>query len=182
MALLVSVLWAPRAAWAEENAPNNLSVMDALALRLSDVESMPSAESFVTGGEPTAALLFALYDDARRPMLIRVRALRALSYFPADAAQSRLSAVIADTHAKVVLIREAALGLARCVGASAVEPIARMLSRSDVRIRRVAIEALASIDSADARAKLHAHRNTESDPSARTALDTALHSHPVLAH
>lgn len=156
--------------------------MDALATRLSDYESMPDAQSFLTGGEATAALLFALYDDTHRPMLIRVRALRALSYFPANMAQRRLLGVIADASEKLVLLREAALGLARCAGALAVEPIARMLSRSDVRVRRVAIEALGTIDCADATATLRAHRNTESDPSARKALDTALHALDTALH
>lgn len=167
VALVVGVLWMPRATWADHDE------LESLARSLSDYESMPDVQALVARGEEAAALLFALYQDPQRPTFVRVRALRALASFPKALTVTRLTTVIEDDRAKPVFLREAALGLARS-GETVVIVVGALLDRPTASLRLIAVEALRVIGTAGARARLQAHRLHESDVRVRDAVDAAL--------
>lgn len=168
VASILGVLWTPSATWAEPPSQTQLVAL------LSDYESMPDARVFVAHGATTADLLFQIYAAKAQPTFVRVRALRAFSYFPADISATRLQNVLTDPHAPSVLTREAANGLVRCLGEAAVPPVATLLRRPDPQLRRMAIEVLAQVGNAQVRSTFVAHRAVEVDPDVRGALDAAL--------
>jgi len=144
---------------------------------LSDYESLPDPQHVLAGGERTAGFLFDLYRDASLPTFVRVRALRSLSLFPADIAAARLTSVAREPGVRVVFVREAAIGLARCAGEAAIETLALLLARAEPHTRRGAVEALRTLATPKARAHLVSHRSHEADPAVRSAIDVALAGH-----
>lgn len=179
-AITMALLAAPRALHADDT---NATVDDAaeqrrIALLLSDYETLPDPRSLPLGGPRAARILFELYRSTEQPTFIRVRALRTLSLFPADVAAPKLVSVTRESGVRPVFLREAALGLARCAGESAVEVLASLLSRPDKLARRAAIDALQTLATPGARHHLAAHRVQESDPALRDALDAALATTP----
>lgn len=141
---------------------------------LSHYERMPDASVFVAGGDAMAATLMQLYTEESQPTFIRVRALRALSFFAEDVAAGPLRKVVSDPGTKAVFVSEAAAGLVRCAGSHALEFVAPLLARHDSRVRISAIEALTRLGTPEVRVALLARQAIEADAEVRAALDSAL--------
>lgn len=173
LSIVVAVLAMPRAIRADET-DSEPAQRQRIATLLSDYESLPEPRPLIAGGAHTADILFELYQDTELPTFIRVRALRALSSFPSDVAAARLKSVLRDPGARLVFLREAAIGLARCAGEGAIDSLSILLTRPDAQLRRTAVEALRTLSTTTARARLVAHRAHETDPNIRDLLDAAL--------
>lgn len=141
---------------------------------LSHFERMPDASVFVASGDAMAATLVKLYAEESQPTFIRVRALRALSFFAGEVAAGPLRKVVSDPRVKAVFIREAAAGLVRCADSRALEFVAPLLARHDRRVRVSAIEALMQLGTPEVRAMLLKRQAIEADAEVRAALDSAL--------
>jgi HEAT repeat protein len=159
--------------------PGSAAAQDAaeqrrLAQVLSGYESMPGEDYWRARGPDTVAVLQALFRDDRQPALLRLRAVRAASYYTAPRARQFLLSVAREPGQKDLFVREALLGLARAFGEQAAGEIAPFLDHEKPLVRKAAAEALGAMKAERFRPELERRLKTERDRGVRAALQQAL--------
>lgn len=145
---------------------------DSVLAALDGVEDPPSRESLAPLGEGVAAELLEIARNPSVPPSRRGRAVTALGWFPDDAVHDALVAWLSSDDR--LLARKAAGALATGWGDRAVEDLRTALQSDDLQLRVAVVKALASIDSDAARAVLEARLATETDPTVKDGIRTAL--------
>jgi HEAT repeat protein len=149
-----------------------------LAQVLSGYEKIPGESYWKKRGPETVALLQALYADDRQPAFVRLRAVRAASFYRTPRAREFLLSVARKRGQKELFVREALLGLARAFKQQAGNEIASFLDHEKPLVRRAAAEALGAIKAEAYRSLLVRRLQRERDGAVRAALEQALQQTP----
>lgn len=143
-----------------------------VAALLSGFEAAPSDETWRAFGPSVVPLLRSVVADGTLPSLVRVRAVQALGAFATSEVRTELRRLLRSPQP--LMAREAGLALQRAFGAAAEDDVASLLAHADPAVREGAIEALARIGSAGARARLEQHAARERDEALRARIARAL--------
>jgi hypothetical protein len=149
-----------------------------LAQVLSGYERIPGEAYWRARGPQTVAALQALFDDERQPRFVRLRAVRAVSFYRTPRARSFLLAVARGPGQRDLFIREALLGLGRAFGEQVAGEIEPFLDHDLPLVRRTAAETLGAIEARAWRSKLERRLQKERDPGVRDALERLLEQTP----
>lgn len=142
---------------------------------LSGFEAMPAAESWRALGPETLAVLVSLYDDPSEPAYVRLRAVRAVSFYPVAATRTFLLAVTRVPGQGDLFVREAVLSLARAFGRRAVDDVRSFLSSPEPTVREAAAMGLGRIGTERARDALRRRLAIEGAEHVRRTIQRALH-------
>lgn len=144
--LALLLLTAPRLAHADDVSPreeHERPAPESLRSLLMAFEHGPRPREWQALGPSIVPALGRLAEDEREPVFVRMRAVQAAAHFTTDAARNLLRRAL-SSHEPLV-VREAALGMARAFGASAVRELCPLLDHDDTAVREAAIVALGSI-------------------------------------
>lgn len=170
--LFAAALLAPGQAAA--NPPGKAQVRQLL----SGYEAMPAAESWRALGPETVAVLVSLYDDPSEPAYVRLRAVRAVSFYPVPATRTFLLAVTRVPGQGDLFVREAVLGLARAFGDRAVDDVKAFLNNPEPTVREGAAMGLGRIGTERARDALRRRLAIEGAEHVRGTIERALQTRP----
>lgn len=148
-------------------APVVRSPSDVIAL-LSGFEGAPGLDEWRAIGPSAVPLLRGVASDASLPGFVRLRAVQALAAFPTAEVRTELRRVLRGPEP--LMARAAGLALARAFGAAAEDDVAWLLGHADEAVREGAIEALARIGTAGARARLSQRLARERDAALRARI------------
>jgi HEAT repeat protein len=141
---------------------------------LSTYENLPGPEQWRRLGTGAIPILRKLYEDRDRPTHIRLRSVRAVSYYPAPAVRSFLLEVAGAPGQNDLFIREALLGLGRSFRERAAGDIAPFLNHRKTVVREAACHALREAGNPAAREAMRKRLRVEPDSLVRAALERAL--------
>lgn len=144
--LALLLLGAPRFARADDVSPREEQAHHApesLRSLLMAFEHGPSPLEWQALGPSIVPALGRLAEDSREPVFVRVRAVQAAAHFTTAAARDLLRRALSSDEPLVV--REAALGMARAFGVRIVPDLIPLLEHHDTAAREAAIRALGSL-------------------------------------
>jgi HEAT repeat protein len=137
---------------------------------LSGFEDVPTAAHFRALGPGALPVLIALYDDAREPGYVRMRAVAATAHFPTPATRTFLRAVARAPRQNDLFVREAVVALGRAFGERAIGDVTPFLESRHVTVREAAARTLGRIGTPRALDALRRRSLVEPDVHVRDVL------------